>query len=84
MPSRIEHLQPANNPYRNSFGTEIALFRTSEGGILPIGVSWDSPGFGGEMGRIRGEKGSYYGKFEGLNGGLGATHTYAASCHGGR
>ena len=25
MPSRLPHLQPANNPYRNSFGTEIAL-----------------------------------------------------------
>jgi predicted dehydrogenase len=66
MPSRIEHLQPANNPYRNSFGTEIALFRTSEGGMSRMGVSWDSPGAGGEMGRIRGQKGSYYGKYEGL------------------
>jgi predicted dehydrogenase len=66
MPSRIEHLQPANNHYRNSFGTEIALFRTSEGGMSRMGVSWDSPGAGGEMGRIRGQKGSYYGKYEGL------------------
>jgi len=66
MPSRIEHLQPGNNRYRNSFGTEIALFRTSEGGMSRMGVSWDSPGFGGEMGRIRGQKGSYYGKYEGL------------------
>jgi predicted dehydrogenase len=66
MPSRIEHLQPGNNPYRNAFGTEIALFRTSEGGMSRMGVSWDSPGFGGEMGRIRGEKGSYYDKFEGM------------------
>jgi predicted dehydrogenase len=66
MPSRIEHLRPGNNPYRNAFGTEIALFRTSEGGMSRMGVSWDSPGFGGEMGRIRGEKGSYYGKFEGM------------------
>jgi hypothetical protein len=66
MPSVIDHLQPANNPYRNSFGTEIALFRTSEGGMSRMGVSWDSPGFSGEMGRIRGQKGSYYGKFEGM------------------
>jgi predicted dehydrogenase len=66
MPSRIDHLQPANNPYKNAFGTEIALFRTSEGGMSRMGVSWDSPGSGGEMGRVRGEKGSYYGKYEGL------------------
>jgi len=65
-PSVIEHLQPANNVYKNPFGTEIALFRTSEGGMSRMGVSWDSPGSGGEMGRIRGQKGSYYGKYEGL------------------
>lgn len=64
--SHIEHLQPANNRYKNPFGTEIALFRTSEGGIARMGVSWDTPGYGGEMGRIRGQKGSFYGKYEGL------------------
>jgi predicted dehydrogenase len=66
MPSRIEHLQPANNRYKNSFGSEIALFRTSEGGMSRMAVSWDSPGSGGEMGRIRGQKGSFYGKYDGL------------------
>jgi predicted dehydrogenase len=65
VPSRIEHLQPGNNRYKNAFGSEIALFRTSEGGMSRMGVSWDTPGFGGEMGRIRGEKGSFYGKYEG-------------------
>lgn len=65
-PSRVEHLQPANNRYQNAFGTEIALFRTSEGGMSRMAVSWDTPGYGGEMGRIRGEKGSFNGKFEGL------------------
>jgi hypothetical protein len=33
IPSVIEHLKPENNPYKNAFGTEIALFRTSEGGM---------------------------------------------------
>ncbi len=66
MPSIIEHLQPAHNPYKNAFGTEIALFRTSEGGMSRMAVSWDTPGTGGEMGRIRGQKGSFYGKYEGL------------------
>jgi len=66
MPSKLDHLQPANNRYKNPFGTEVALFRTSEGGMSRMAVSWDSPGSGGEMGRIRGEKGSFYGKYEGL------------------
>lgn len=66
MPSTIEQFQPANNRYKNALATEIALFRTSEGGMSRMGVSWDSPGYGGEMGRIRGQKGSYYGKYEGL------------------
>ena len=59
MPSLLEQCTPANNPYKNPFGTEIALFRTSEGGMSRMAVSWDTPGRRGEMGRIRGQKGSY-------------------------
>ncbi|MGQ9589880.1 MAG: Gfo/Idh/MocA family protein [Planctomycetota bacterium] len=66
MPSSIEWLKPENNRYKNPFGTEIALFRTSEGGMARMAVSWDTPGQGGEMGRIRGERGTYYGRYEGL------------------
>jgi predicted dehydrogenase len=66
MPSKIDHLRPAHNRYQNPFGTEIALFRTNEGGTARMAVSWDTPGFSGEMGRIRGQRGTYYGKFEGL------------------
>jgi predicted dehydrogenase len=64
--STIPHLKPENNRYKNAFGTEIALFRTSEGGSARMAVSWDTPGSGGEMGRVRGQKGSFYGKYEGL------------------
>ncbi len=64
--SVVDHLQPANNPYKNAFGSEIAMFRTSEGGTSRMGVSWDTPGSGGEMGRIRGQRGSFYGKYDGL------------------
>jgi predicted dehydrogenase len=64
--SKLEHLQPQNNSFKNGFGTEVALFRTSEGGISRMSVSWDTPGYGGEMGRLRGQKGSYYGKYEGI------------------
>jgi predicted dehydrogenase len=65
MASTLGHLQPGANRYKNPFGTEISVFRTSEGGISRMAVSWDTPGYGGEMGRIRGQKGSFYGKYEG-------------------
>ena len=71
MPSILEHLQPGNNRYKNPFGTEIALFRTSEGGMARMAVSWDTPGLAGEMGRIRTQKGTFYGQFQGSEGGKG-------------
>jgi len=64
MRSTIEHLQPENNQFGNPFGTEVALFRTSEGGMARMAVSWDTPGAGGERGRIRTEKGTYSGTFQ--------------------
>jgi predicted dehydrogenase len=66
MPGIIAQFTPARNAYKNPFGTEIALFRTSEGGMSRMAVSWDTPGHDGEMGRIRGRKGSYCGTFKGL------------------
>lgn len=63
MHSHLDYLQPDKNRYKNPFGTEIALFRTSEGGMSRMGVSWDTPGHGGEMGRVRGEKGAFFDKF---------------------
>jgi predicted dehydrogenase len=57
---------PDNNRYKNPFGTEIALFRTSEGGMARMAVSWDTQGYQGEMGRVRGERGSMTGmKYQG-------------------
>ena len=67
IPSVIKHLRPENNRYKNPFGTEVALLRTSEGGMARMVVSWDSPGFGGEVGRLRGQRGSMVGmKYSGL------------------
>ena len=66
VPSIINHLKPENNIYRNPFGTEIAQFRTSEDGVSRMGVTWDTPGDEGERGRIRGQRGSFTGKYEGL------------------
>ncbi len=67
MPSMKPLFNPSKNRYKNSFGTEVALLRTSEGGMARMAVSWDTPGDHGEKGRIRGQKGSYYGQYEGMN-----------------
>lgn len=65
MPSIIEHLKPENNRYKNPFGTEVALLRTSEGGMARMAVSWDSRGPGGETGRVRGESDAIWNKLGG-------------------
>ncbi|MBR2693908.1 MAG: Gfo/Idh/MocA family oxidoreductase [Thermoguttaceae bacterium] len=62
--SQYAHFQPQNNPYGNPFGTEVALLRTCEGGMARMAVSWDTPGWGGEVGRNRAEKGSYNTEFQ--------------------
>lgn len=56
MPSVVPHLQAENNDYQNSFGSEIALFRTSEGGMARMAVCWDLPTAHGEQGRVYGQK----------------------------
>jgi predicted dehydrogenase len=66
MPSWMESFRETANQYKNPFATEIALFRTGEGGMSRMAVSWDTPGDSGEKGRIRGQKGTFYGKYEGL------------------
>ncbi len=45
-----------DNQYKNPFGTEIAMLKTSEGGISRMGVSWDMKNAHGEQGRVYGEK----------------------------
>ncbi|MCF7954473.1 MAG: Gfo/Idh/MocA family oxidoreductase [Phycisphaerae bacterium] len=56
MPSIHPVLQPQNNDYNNPFGTEVALFKTSEGGMSRIAVSWDMRNAHGEQGRVYGQK----------------------------
>lgn len=56
MPSIVKELQAENNPYKNPFGTEIALMRTSEGGMSRMAVSWDMHNAHGEKGRVYGQK----------------------------
>jgi len=45
-----------DNQHKNPFGTEIALFKTSEGGMSRIGGSWDMQNAHGEQGRVYGQK----------------------------
>src|SRR5262249_18588447 len=53
--------QPRNNAYKNPFGTEVALLRTSEGGMSRMAVSWDTFVPGGEAGRVYGQRGDMLG-----------------------
>ncbi|NQT92137.1 MAG: gfo/Idh/MocA family oxidoreductase, partial [Lentisphaerae bacterium] len=68
MPSILDDFQPGKNAYGNIFDTEIALFRTSEGGMARMGVSWGTQGAGTESGHVRGQRGTWNvltGKYEG-------------------
>lgn len=65
--SKLEEYQKGANPYDNPFGTEVALFATSEGGSARMAVSWDTAGWGGETGRMRGEIGALNGAYEALD-----------------
>jgi hypothetical protein len=56
MRSIVPHLQPEHNAYQNPFGSEIALFRTSEGGMSRMAVTWDIQVASGERGRVYGQK----------------------------
>jgi len=68
-PGKMERYQKGNNRYNNPFATEISFYRTSEGGMARMSRSSDTPGhgFGSETGRIRGLKGSFYGKYNGFD-----------------
>ncbi len=59
LPSLQDVYRPENNPYRNRFGHEIAFFKTETGAAARMGVAWDLPGYGGEVGRCFGQKGCY-------------------------
>ncbi|MGN1064158.1 MAG: Gfo/Idh/MocA family oxidoreductase [Thermoguttaceae bacterium] len=65
--SKLEEYQKGANPWDNPFGTEVALFNTSEGGSARMIVSWDTAGWGGETGRMRGEVGAFNGAYQPLN-----------------
>ena len=68
MPSQMQRYQKGNNRYNNPFATQISLYRTSEGGMARMGRSADTVGhgYGMETGRVKGTRGSFYDKYEGL------------------
>ena len=57
----IPQYQAQANPYKNPFDSEIALFRTSEGGASKMSVCWGTRGSHGEYGHVRGELGKMEG-----------------------
>ena len=67
MPSRLDYLGVGKNPYDNPFGTEVAMMRTVDGGMARMTMSKDTPGFGAEAGRVRGQLGSYDGSYQGTD-----------------
>jgi len=45
-----------DNDHKNPFATEVALFKTSEGGMSRMAGSWDMKNAHGEIGRVYGQK----------------------------
>jgi len=51
-----KYFRPDDNLHKNPFGTEVALFKTKQGGMARMAVSWDMKDAHGEKGRVYGEK----------------------------
>lgn len=54
--NNYEEFQKENNSYQNPFGTEVGMFKTSEGGISRMAMCWDMKNAHGEKGRVYGQK----------------------------
>ena len=59
VPSLKTLYKPENNRYKNPYGSEFAMMRCEDGSTARMLVAWDIPSFGGEVGRIFGNKGCY-------------------------
>lgn len=55
-PSLYPEYKDGNNAHKNPFGTEVALLKTSEGGMSRMAISWDMKNAHGEQGRVYGQK----------------------------
>ncbi len=56
MKSIIKTFMLGNNDYNNPFATQVALLKTSEGGMSRMAVGKDMPNASGENGRVYGQK----------------------------
>ena len=63
--SDLPDFKDAANVYKNPYGSEVALFKASDGGTARMAVVWGAPGYGGETGRFHGSKGSYASSYKG-------------------
>ena len=55
----LKYKYSKGNPYNNPYGSEYAMFTCEDGSAARMLVSWDVPSYGGEDGRIWGQKGCY-------------------------
>jgi predicted dehydrogenase len=55
-PSVYAEFRGGKNQFNNPFGTEVAMFKTSEGGLSRMAMSWDMQNAHGEQGRVYGQK----------------------------
>jgi predicted dehydrogenase len=55
-PGIYPEYKDANNAHKNPFGTEVAMFKTSEGGMSRMAMSWDMKDAHGDIGRVYGQK----------------------------
>ena len=58
---KLPQFQADANRYKNPFDSEVALFKTSEGGMSRMSVCWGMRGSHGETGRVHGELGHMVG-----------------------
>ena len=63
--SDLPDFKDAANAFKNPYGSEIALFKTSDGGAARMAVVWGAAGYGAEIGRMHGTKGSYFSSYKG-------------------
>ena len=55
----LKYAYAKGNRYNNPFGSEYAMFKCEDGSAARMLVSWDVPAYGGEDGRIWGQKGCF-------------------------
>ena len=55
----LKHVYAKGNRYNNPYGSEYAMYACEDGSAARMLVSWDVPSYGGEDGRIWGQKGCF-------------------------